>query len=84
MRPEIPDTVPVFLFLAACVFVILHLWGCMPRSSSASQMQAEAVYTGALLACVDRSATLSESKACRARVDREWGISQTATDGGAR
>lgn len=54
-------------------FVCLTLFACSPSAS------AEATYTGALLRCVDRSATLAESKACRALVDAQYGV-----DGGAR
>jgi hypothetical protein len=39
----------------------------------------EGAYTAALLRCVDKSATLAESKACRSGVDAQFGVK----DGGA-
>ena len=43
---------------------------CAPRTPA----QAEAAYTAELLRCVDRAATLAASRACRAEVDRRWGV----------
>jgi hypothetical protein len=35
---------------------------------------AESAYTAALLRCVDKAETISDSKACRAQVDKQFGI----------
>ena len=43
---------------------------CTPRTPA----QAEAAYTAELLRCVDRAETLAQSRACRAEVDRRWGV----------
>jgi len=48
----------------------------------AAEPTAEVAYGAALLRCVDKATTLAESKACRAKVDEEWHITQTATDAG--
>lgn len=76
------ETLAVLLFLIFVLFFLGHIQcGCawLGRSSPAA---AEAAYGAALLRCVDEAKTLAESKACRARVDAEWRITQTATDGG--
>lgn len=67
-------------FLFALAFLVGLLNGCASRDAAA----AEAAYTADHLRCVDKSATLAESRACRDAVDRKYGIVQTATDGGAR
>ncbi len=57
-------------------------WGCVfthcaapsaPRPTEA-QVAAEGAYGAELLACVERATTLAQSKACRAEVDRRWGV----------
>lgn len=62
------------------IFLCLSLFGCASPAAAA----AEAAYTADHLRCVDKAATREESRACRADVDRRYGIVQTATDGGAR
>lgn len=58
-----------------CTLVLLV--GCAkPVPLSQQQAAAEGVYGAALLKCVDDAKTLAESKACRARVNSEWGIVQ--------
>lgn len=54
---------------AALVFLV----GC-----SAAHTTADAAYTAAQLDCVQKSKTLAESKACRAKVDLKWGISDSS------
>lgn len=58
------------------MILALHLCtGCKgPEPKTAEQAAAEAGYGAALLDCVDKSTTLAESKACRARVDAAWGV----------
>lgn len=60
-------------------FLTLQSLACSRQHASTA---AEAAYGAALLRCVDQARTLPESKACRQRVDREWGIVQFAPDGG--
>lgn len=67
MKPEVYTTIVIvgaLLFLASLAAAI---FGCASGG-------AEAAYTGALVRCVERSATLAESKACRREVDRQWGL----------
>lgn len=56
------------------------LIACKPPKAPSTA--AEAAYGAALLKCVDDAKTLADSKACRARVDAEWGVTQTARDAG--
>lgn len=44
-----------------------------PKPTEA-QAAAEGAYGAELLACVERAKTLAESKACRAVVDKRWGV----------
>jgi hypothetical protein len=53
--------------------LLLALVACSPAATT------EATYTTALLRCVDKSETLAESKACRALVDSQFGVTK---DGG--
>ncbi len=71
----------VLLLIGIVGFLAAHcLIGCASRDAAA----AEAAYTADHLRCVDKATTLAESKACRADVDRRYGIVQTTKDGGAR
>lgn len=54
--------------------------GCSPAQLGATA--AESSYTAELVRCVDDAKTLTESKACRQRVDAKWGI--TEVEAGAR
>jgi hypothetical protein len=61
------------LFGAGMLF--LH---CAPQPvPSPKQLAAEGAYTADLVACVEEAKTLAESKACRAEVNRRWGIVET-------
>jgi hypothetical protein len=76
------ETVALALALVAiaALFSFGHC-GCRgPEQAGATA--AESAYTGALLRCVDDARTLAESRACRQRVDAEWGI--TEREAGAR
>lgn len=70
----------VYVLIAALGGMSLaYFEACTPASKPApAAIGAEAVYTAALLDCVDKSNTLAESRLCRATVDARWGIS----DGG--
>jgi hypothetical protein len=46
--------------------LVILLLACAPS--------ADAVYAAQQLACVDKAATLAESKACRAKVDADWKV----------
>ena len=61
----------------------LVLVGLVACASPSASRAAEAAYGAALLQCVDQAKTLQESKACRAKVDAEWGIVQRQKDGGS-
>lgn len=50
-----------------------------PAQYQTAQVAAESAYTADLLRCVDQSATLAESKACRELVDARWGVTHTVT-----
>ncbi len=65
------------LFLGG--IILGHCVGC---HGAMSPSEAEAAYTAQLLKCVDDARTLAESKACRQRVDAQWGI--TEIEAGAR
>lgn len=49
---------------------------------SCAGASAESAYTAALLRCVDKAATLAESRECRRHVDGDYGITQVTRDGG--
>lgn len=58
----------VAVFLAGVLLLaVAHCSGCVSGG-------AEAAYTAAQLRCVDQAQTLAESRACRAEVDRQWGL----------
>lgn len=67
------------LALFAVLWLVAHCAGCglLPGDSTTD---AELAYRASLLRCVDKAATLAESKACRRRVDLEY----LTQDGGAR
>ncbi len=65
------------LALFAALFVLGALHGCAFLHDQATQ--AEAAYTAEQLACVDRAATLDESRECRRKVRERWGIAETQT-----
>lgn len=52
------------------------------QSQAAREASAEAAYTLELTRCVDKANTLEESKACRRRVNEQWGIAETLRDAG--
>lgn len=71
-RPNIRMFVASGRAVFAALFVIGHCAGCAET------------YTAALLRCVDKSATLAESKACRRHVDGDYGITETASPEGGK
>lgn len=70
-RSRSVDALVVLLFIAGVLFVARGVAGCGAAS--------EATYGGQLALCVKRAKTRDESRACRAEVNRAWGL----TDGGA-
>jgi hypothetical protein len=73
-----PDTIAALFLLAGLTLACARLAvGCVGGA-------AEATYTADLLRCVDKAATLAESRACRRHVDGNYGITQTTSDGGTR
>ncbi len=56
--------------------ILIALAGCSPHGPDPKAAAAEGAYTADLTRCVDKSATLAESKACRAEVNKKWGITE--------
>lgn len=63
---------PIFLTFVAALAVTQ---ACTPVTTPAA---AEAAYTAEQLACVDKSETREASRACRAEVDKRWGVPRDA------
>ena len=78
-------TVALALSMLITGSLIGHLCGCRAeQAQTAAQAAAEGAYTAALLRCVDDARTLAESRACRARVNAEWGVVETTRKAGGR
>lgn len=74
-------TVALVLCLYALGFTVTE--GCStPPTKTQKEVAAEGAYGAELARCVDAAKTLAESKACRARVDAEWGVVQIRRDAG--
>jgi hypothetical protein len=69
--------------IVSAVLLATFIYACV-RPPSAVDVAAEGAYGAMLLDCIERANSLAESKACRAEVDRQWGVVQVATDGGTR
>lgn len=63
-------------FVAVVPLLVLASVAC---GTTTGPVAAESTYTAQLLACVERSPTVEEARACRRDVDARWGV-----DGGAR
>lgn len=74
------------VFIALCLVVGLALQFCdlgCASAPAATPAAAEASYTAQQLKCIDDSNTREESRACRAAVDKRWGVDSGAgKDGG--
>jgi hypothetical protein len=81
---HIKEALSPIVFLVAGVGLIAIGLGFCDGCASPQAAAAEAAYTADHLRCVDKAATLEESRECRASVDRKYGIVQTVRDGGAR
>lgn len=68
--------------MKSVAIVSLFIAACGPSKPTPAQVAAEGAYGAALLKCVDDAKTLPESKACRARVDAQFGVVQSGKDGG--
>jgi hypothetical protein len=75
----VKHTFAMALFLFASGVAI---GACSGKPPTAAQVAAEGAYGAALLQCVDQAKTLADSKACRAKVDAQYGVTQTGKDGG--
>ena len=53
----------------AAMAIILFCKGCLPVKAVA-----EATYTSEQLACVEESSSREQSHACRASVNKKWGV----------
>jgi hypothetical protein len=71
------DGVALLRLLGACMLMARCVSSC-----AAAAPTAEAAFTAEHLRCVDRARTLAESRACRADVNRRWGVTETVADGG--
>lgn len=71
-RSRFVDALVVLLFVAGILCLARAVSGCGPT--------AEATYGGQLALCVKRAHARAESKACRAEVDRAWGLTDGGTD----
>lgn len=72
--------VAVLVFIAAVGFIGVHcLMACKPAETGNLPRYCvdEALYTAALMRCVDKAQTLAESQMCRQQVDYSCGIRQT-------
>lgn len=69
-------------YSAAIGIVVLSLSVLMNGCGSALLRSEgpEALYTSALVRCVDKATTLAESKACRADVDKQFGVTHDGGD----
>lgn len=81
---SIKETMTLALGLLVAFGIIAHCTACGSdaKAPTSEQVAAEGAYGASLLRCVDEARTLPESKACRARVDAEFGVTQTGRDGG--
>jgi hypothetical protein len=72
MMRTLQQVTPILLLMIAAAYLggmCLVMCSCSPRITPE---HAEAAYTAELLRCVDTSATLEASKACRAQADQRW------------
>lgn len=69
-----------FLFLCCLTIpmTVHEMAGCsQAKPPTVQQAAAEGAYTAELVACVEEAKTLAESKACRAEVNKRWGVVET-------
>ncbi len=69
----IRQTIALGGLLLVALFLVAKCTGCVAGA-------AEAAYTAALVRCVDKAETLSESRACRSAVDAKWGLKDAGSD----
>ncbi len=69
----------VFWYGAPAMYLVGILALACASTSQAEANAAEGAYTAALLRCVDQAKTLQESRACRKKVNADWGITETVT-----
>jgi hypothetical protein len=86
MNRDIRASLSVTLTLFAVAFAVSSgMEACTPhRFDDTAATAAESAYTADLLRCVDKAATLAESRACREVVDAKWGITHVRTKDGGR
>jgi hypothetical protein len=71
MRPLIECFRP--LLAAALAVAAANTEGCVPARPAET---ADAAYFSAQMDCVEKATTIAQSKACRADVDRKFGVIQ--------
>lgn len=62
---------PIMLLALAFAF---HSQGCASATPQEKAAAAEATFTSDMVSCVDKSATIQESRACRAKVRERWHV----------
>lgn len=79
--PEAPPSMPPpFLTVAGPFFALCFVAACAAATAQEKAAAAEASYTAEMAACVEKSATLEESKACRAEVRKRWSVADAGAD----
>lgn len=66
------------LALFAVAFAVVSLTHCASATPQQKADAAETTFASSMLACVEKSATIEQSHACRAEVRAKWHV-----DGGA-
>ncbi len=80
---SVRETIAFAIVLGACAVIVAHCTSCSaPGPHVPAYCTDERLYTAALLRCVDKAATVAESRACRADVNKTCGITETVRKGG--
>lgn len=68
-----------FAISGIIVGALVHCTACTPAPKVPAYCTDEALFTAALIRCVDKSSTLQESRKCRADVHARCGITLTSS-----
>lgn len=83
LEDAIAGIVAMLILCAVLGSLITLCTACGNSAQVATPAAAEANYTAQQLKCIDDATTREESRACRAEVDRKWGVdSGAAKEGG--
>lgn len=72
-------TIQMALFLFALGCIVGHLTGCSPGPTVPAYCTNEALFTAALVRCVDASSTREQARECNRQVHERCGISLTVS-----